>query len=196
MKFELTASGRPGSCSKGFAWALKGLSVATGAVICGALMAPSAVAQESSRTEGVNTSAVSADWHPHFHYRDKREACSDETLKGRYTWNYNGWKADDNGHFRPYASAGYEVYDGEGRARGTSTDSENGKVTTTDFTAAYKIHPDCTGVYMSKSDGNISKFKLYVEKSGKVSHFIQKDRGTAISGDEFRADSGQRYYLH
>src|SRR5689334_8128265 len=103
MKFELTASGRPGSCSKSFTWALRGLAVATGAVICGGLVVPSAVAQVASHLKGDNAFETSAGWHPHHHhYRDKHRVCSDGTLMGRYNWSYTGWNVDKKGVSRPY----------------------------------------------------------------------------------------------
>ncbi|MGW2207314.1 hypothetical protein [Streptomyces sp. NPDC001774] len=110
------------------------------------------------------------------------KTCSNKTLKGRYAWDYIGWRADASGTLQPIASAGHEVYDGEGGTVGFATDSTAGEVVTGPFIATYHINPDCTGTW----EGQGFHFRFYVEPSGKQFHFVQDDPGSVAAGLEIR----------
>jgi len=53
--------------------------------------------------------------------------CSEATLDGRYLFADDGFVIKDNEKV-PFASSGYEVYDGKGHTNGVATINLNGKV--------------------------------------------------------------------
>src|SRR3712207_2164401 len=71
--------------------------------------------------------------------------CSDATLDVRYLFGYDGFVIKGNEKV-PFASSGYEVYDGNGHVKGVATTNENGKVTRNEpFSGTYTVKADCTG---------------------------------------------------
>src|SRR5918992_4057185 len=70
--------------------------------------------------------------------------CSEATLDGRYLHAFDGHitKGKDQG---PFAVAGYQVFDGNGKSKGVSSFSVNGKITENEpFSSTYKVKADCT----------------------------------------------------
>src|SRR5215211_7855482 len=63
-----------------------------------------------------------------------RAKCSEATLHGTYLFAYDGFVIKDNEKV-PFASSGYEVYDGNGHTKGVSTTNVNGKVSSKEQTS-------------------------------------------------------------
>ena len=53
--------------------------------------------------------------------------CSEATLEGTYLFAYDGFVIRDNEKV-PFASSGYEVFDGNGHTKGLASTNVNGKV--------------------------------------------------------------------
>src|SRR5919107_4763925 len=71
--------------------------------------------------------------------------CSEATLHGTYLFADDGFVIKDNEKV-PFASSGYEVYDGNGHTKGVATTNVNGKVTSKEpFSGTYTVKTDCTG---------------------------------------------------
>ena len=60
--------------------------------------------------------------------------CSEATLHGTYLFAYDGFVIKDNEKV-PFASSGYEVFDGNGHTKGVSTTNVNGKVSSKEQTS-------------------------------------------------------------
>ena len=72
--------------------------------------------------------------------------CSEATLKGTYLFAFNGVEIKGNSEQRPFAIAGYDVFDGNGEVRGVSSGNFNGEVFRKDpFTGTYTVKANCTG---------------------------------------------------
>jgi hypothetical protein len=54
--------------------------------------------------------------------------CSEATLHGTYLFAYDGFVIKDNEKV-PFASSGYEVFDGNGHVKGVTSTNVNGKIT-------------------------------------------------------------------
>src|SRR5918992_5674926 len=57
-----------------------------------------------------------------------RAKCSEATLKGTYLFAQNGVEIKGNSEQRPFAIAGYDVFDGQGGVKGVASGNVNGEV--------------------------------------------------------------------
>ena len=57
-----------------------------------------------------------------------RAKCSVATLKGTYLFAQNGVEIKGNSEQRPFAIAGYDVFDGNGEVKGVASGNSNGEV--------------------------------------------------------------------
>ena len=74
-----------------------------------------------------------------------RAKCSKATLKGTYLFAQNGVEIKGNEQ-RPFAIAGYDVFDGNGEVKGVASGNFNGEVFRNDrFTGTYTVKANCTG---------------------------------------------------
>src|SRR5215217_9292490 len=79
-----------------------------------------------------------------------RAKCSEATLKGTYLFAQNGveLKGDEQ---RPFALAGYEVFDGNGKLKGVASGNFNGETFRNDrFSGTYTVKANCTGTVTFK----------------------------------------------
>ena len=96
--------------------------------------------------------------------------CSEATLDGRYLFAYDGFVIKGNEKV-PFASSGYEVYDGNGHVKGVATTNENGKVTRKEpFSGTYTVNADCTGT-VTYTDG--TQFDQFIDPDGSTFTFVQ-----------------------
>jgi hypothetical protein len=111
-------------------------------------------------------------------------ACGPATLQGTYLFAYDGVRVEGDER-RPFAVAGYEVYDGQGGMRSAVTSSDGGtpdrKVRTP---GSYTVEADCTGT-VTYADG--TRYDLFLAPDGSSFVFIQTNPGTVASGFEPRA---------
>ena len=108
--------------------------------------------------------------------------CSEATLEGTYLFAYDGFVIRDNEKV-PFASSGYEVYDGNGHTKGVSTTNVNGKVSSKEtFTGTYTVKADCTGS-STYSDG--TRYDDYIAPDGSMITYVPtKPSNWVLAGDE------------
>jgi hypothetical protein len=110
--------------------------------------------------------------------------CSEATLDGTYLFADQGFVIKDNEKV-PFASSGYEVYDGNGHVKGVSTINLNGKVSSKDtFSGTYTVKADCTGS-STYTDG--TRYDDYIAPDGSQLTYVQtKPSNWVLAGDEQR----------
>ena len=108
--------------------------------------------------------------------------CSEATLHGTYLFADDGFVIKDNEKV-PFASSGYEVYDGNGHTKGVSTLNVNGKVTSKEtFSGTYTVKADCTGS-STYSDG--TRYDDYIAPDGSMLTYVQtKPSKVVLAGEE------------
>jgi hypothetical protein len=108
--------------------------------------------------------------------------CSEATLDGTYLFADDGFVIRDNEKV-PFASSGYEVYDGNGHTKGVSTLNVNGKVTSKEtFSGTYTVKADCTGS-STYSDG--TRYDDYIAPDGSKLTYVQtKPSKVVLAGEE------------
>jgi hypothetical protein len=108
--------------------------------------------------------------------------CSEATLHGTYLFADSGFVIKDNEKV-PFASSGYEVYDGNGHVKGVSTTNVNGKITSKEpFSGTYSVKADCTGS-STYTDG--THYDDYIAPDGSMLTFVQtKPSKWVLAGDE------------
>ena len=112
------------------------------------------------------------------------EECSVATLKGTYLFAYQGFKIEGNNRV-PGASAGFEVYDGQGNVSAISTTSINGKIDrNVRAEGEYVVNADCTST-STYSDG--TRYDSFLAPDGSTFVFVQTNPGTVAAGFEPRA---------
>ncbi len=96
--------------------------------------------------------------------------CSEATLDGTYLFAADGFNLKGNEQ-TPFATAGYEVYDGNGHVKGVASTNENGKVTRKEpFSGTYTVKADCTGT-VRYTDG--TQFDQFIAPGGSTFTFVQ-----------------------
>jgi hypothetical protein len=104
--------------------------------------------------------------------KDETEAakCSEATLDGTYLFAQNGVeiKGDEQ---RPFALAGYEVFDGQGKVKAVFTLNINGEITRNEtLSGTYSVEADCTGT-ATYSDG--TRDDQFIAPDGSELTFVQ-----------------------
>jgi hypothetical protein len=109
-------------------------------------------------------------------------ACSNKTLSGTYTYQFEGTR--DEGHILT-REAGMEAYDGKGTMSVIATfNSVPGGVASFQTTQlSYMVNANCTGVLSGKS-GKYAD--IFVAPDGSSFTFISNVPGQQISGTELR----------
>jgi hypothetical protein len=108
--------------------------------------------------------------------------CSEATLHGTYLFADDGFVIKDNEKV-PFASSGYEVYDGNGHTKGVSTTNVNGKVSSKEtFSGTYTVKEDCTGS-STYTDG--TRYDDFIAPDGSMLTYVQtKPSKVVLAGDE------------
>jgi hypothetical protein len=111
-----------------------------------------------------------------------RAKCSEATLDGTYLFADDGFVIKDNEKV-PFASSGYEVYDGKGHTKGVSTINVNGKVSSKEsFSGTYTVKANCTGS-STYSDG--TRYDDYIAPDGSMLTYVQtKPSNWVLAGEE------------
>ena len=103
-----------------------------------------------------------------------RAKCSEATLKGRYLFAQNGVeiKGDDQ---RPFAIAGYDVFDGNGEVKGLASGNFNGKITRNEpLPGTYTVKANCTGTVTFR-DGAAIHGDIFIAPNGSKFAFVRTD---------------------
>jgi hypothetical protein len=103
-----------------------------------------------------------------------RAKCSVATLKGTYLFAQNGVEIKGNDQ-RPFALAGYDVFDGQGEVKGVDSGNFNGEVFRNDrFTGTYTVKANCTGTVTFR-DGATIHGDIFIAPNGSKFAFVRTD---------------------
>jgi hypothetical protein len=105
-----------------------------------------------------------------------RAKCSVATLKGTYLFAQNGVeiKGDEQ---RPFALAGFDVFDGDGGVKGVASGNFNGEVFRKDpFTGTYTVKANCTGTVTFRGVGGATtQGDIFIAPDGSKFAFVGTD---------------------
>jgi hypothetical protein len=109
--------------------------------------------------------------------------CSEATLHGTYLFAVDGFRIEGNDRV-PFAVAGYEVYDGNGKFRGVQSVNDGGKVFRHERSAGtYTVKADCTAT----STSGDTQTDLFVAPDGSKFTAVQiKPKFIVVSGFELQ----------
>ena len=96
--------------------------------------------------------------------------CSEATLHGTYLFAQNGVEIKGNDQ-RPFAIAGYDVFDGNGKVKGHATTNFNGKITRSKepLPGTYSAKANCTGT-LTFEDG--TRYDIFIAPDGSMFTFV------------------------
>jgi len=103
--------------------------------------------------------------------KDETEAvkCSEATLDGRYLFAADGVEIKGNDQL-PFAYAGYEVFDGNGKVNQVFSANLNGKITRNEpLSGTYSVEADCTGT-VTYADG--ARYDQFIAPDGSELTFV------------------------
>jgi hypothetical protein len=104
-----------------------------------------------------------------------RAKCSKATLKGTYLFAQNGVEIKGNSEQRPFAIAGYDVFDGNGEVKGVDSGNFNGEVFRKDpFSGTYTVKANCTGTVTFR-DGAAIHGDIFIAPDGSKFAFVRTD---------------------
>ena len=110
-----------------------------------------------------------------------RAKCSKATLEGTYLFAQNGVEIKGNEQ-RPFAIAGYDVFDGNGEVKGVASGNFNGEVFRNDrFTGTYSVKANCTGT-LTISDGAATQGDIFIAPDGSKFAFVRTDPEDVAAG--------------
>ena len=105
-----------------------------------------------------------------------RAKCSKATLKGTYLFAEDGVEIKGNSDQRPFAVAGYDVFDGNGEVKGVDSGNFNGEVFRNDrFTGTYTVKANCTGT-VTFTGGAAIHGDIFIAPDGSKFAFVRTDR--------------------
>jgi hypothetical protein len=111
---------------------------------------------------------------------DAGAKCSEATLNGTYLFAHDGVKIEGNDQL-PFANAGYDVFDGNGKVETVVSGNANGETFRNDrFSGTYTVKADCTGTAYGELD-------LFIAPDGSMFTFVQiKPKSNVTSGFELQ----------
>ena len=111
---------------------------------------------------------------------DAGAKCSEATLNGTYLFAHDGVKIEGNDQL-PFANAGYDVFDGNGKVETVSSGNANGEITRkVHDSGTYTVKADCTGTAYGA-------FDLFIAPDGSMFTFVQiKPKSNVTSGFELQ----------
>jgi hypothetical protein len=109
--------------------------------------------------------------------------CSEATLEGTYLFAQNGVEIKGNDQ-RPFAIAGYDVFDGNGEVKGVASGNFNGQTFRNEpLSGTYTVKANCTGTVTFK-DG--TRFDQFIAPDGSKFAFVRTNPEFVTSGFELR----------
>jgi hypothetical protein len=116
-----------------------------------------------------------------------RAKCSEATLKGTYLFAQNGVeiKGDEQ---RPFAIAGYDVFDGNGEVKGHASANFNGKITRSKepLPGTYTVKANCTGT-LTFTNG--TRYDIFIAPDGSMFTFVHTNPELVSAGFEQRGSA-------
>ena len=105
-----------------------------------------------------------------------RAKCSVATLKGTYLFAQNGVEIKGNSEQRPFAIAGYDVFDGNGEVKGVASGNLNGEVFRKDpFSGTYTVKANCTGTVTFRGGSAATQGDIFIAPDGSKFAFVRID---------------------
>ena len=105
--------------------------------------------------------------------------CSEATLDGRYLFAGDGGEIKGNDQL-PFAYAGYDVYDGNGKVNQIFSANVDGKITRNEsISGTYTVNADCTGTVTTEGG---THYDLFIAPDGSMFTFVQTDSENVTSG--------------
>jgi|SRR5215217_5996925 len=109
--------------------------------------------------------------------------CSEATLEGMYLFAQNGVEIKGNDQ-RPFAIAGYDVFDGHGEVKGLASANFNGKITRNEpLPGMYTVKANCTGTFTFT---NGTRYDMFIAPDGSKFTFVRANPEIVSSGFELR----------
>ena len=110
-----------------------------------------------------------------------RAKCSEATLEGTYLFAQNGVEIKGKDQ-RPFALAGYDVFDGDGGVKGVASGNFNGEVFRNDrFTGTYTVKANCTGTVTFR-DGAAAQGDMFIAPDGSKFAFVRTNPEDVSAG--------------
>jgi hypothetical protein len=113
--------------------------------------------------------------------------CSEATLHGTYLFAQNGVEIKGNDQ-RPFAIAGYDVFDGNGKVKGHSSANFNGKITRSKepLPGTYTVKANCTGT-LTFTNG--TRYDIFIAPDGSMFTFVHTNPELVSAGFEQRGSA-------
>jgi hypothetical protein len=112
-----------------------------------------------------------------------RAKCSEATLKGTYLFAQNGVEIKGTEQ-RPFAIAGYDVFDGNGRVKGLASANFNGKITRNEpLSGTYTVKANCTGTFTFT---NGTRYDMFIAPDGSKFAFVRTNPEIVSAGFELQ----------
>ena len=117
-----------------------------------------------------------------------RAKCSEATLEGTYLFAENGVEIKGNGEQRPFAIAGYDVFDGNGEVKGVASANFNGKITRSKepLPGTYSVKANCTGTFTFT---NGTRYDQFIAPDGSMFTFVRTNPEIVSAGFELRGSA-------
>jgi hypothetical protein len=110
-----------------------------------------------------------------------RAKCSVATLKGTYLFAQNGVEIKGNDQ-RPFALAGYDVFDGNGEVKGVASGNFNGETFRNELlSGTYTVKANCTGTVTFK-DGAATQGDVFIAPDGSMFTFVRTNPEFVAAG--------------
>jgi hypothetical protein len=115
-----------------------------------------------------------------------RAKCSVATLEGTYLFAQNGVEIKGNDQ-RPFAIAGYDVFDGNGEVKGLASANFNGKITRKEpLPGTYTLKANCTGT-LTFTNG--TRYDIFIAPDGSMFTFVRTNPEIVSAGFEVRGSA-------
>jgi hypothetical protein len=115
-----------------------------------------------------------------------RAKCSEATLEGTYLFAQNGVEIKGNDQ-KPFAIAGYDVFDGSGKVKGIASANFNGKITRNEpLPGTYTVKANCTGTFTFT---NGTRYDMFIAPDGSMFTFVRTNPEIVSAGFEVRGSA-------
>jgi hypothetical protein len=112
--------------------------------------------------------------------------CSEATLDGTYLFAQNGVEIKGNDQ-RPFAIAGYDVFDGNGKVKGVASGNFNGQIFRNEpLSGTYTVKANCTGTF-TFTDG--TRYDQFIAPDGSKFAFVRTNPEFVSAGFEVRGSA-------
>jgi hypothetical protein len=115
-----------------------------------------------------------------------RAKCSEATLKGTYLFAQNGVEIKGKDQ-RPFAIAGYDVFDGNGEVKGVASGNFNGETFRNEpGSGTYSVKANCTGTFTFT---NGTRYDMFIASDGSKFTFVRTNPEIVSSGFELQGSA-------